>query len=615
MYESEANENVGKVCELPQEVLECFSELRKIVVRRTVLPWSEHCTECVWPTCYTSCDQYAPRADQRCQRFVEGMVRVDCPSSLNGYLLKIQFKKWAKLWTEGNLRTYKTAHADRLERKDHQIAKYIGWVPVNWLRVKATHKRYSWKKRMAKIQVRSALLPEAMLIECYNPNNHPVMMTFVIRSEGSPIPYQSLLAMKPGFNRHRIEVSAIGRLVDLSSQFSVELAPNEIEDGCTLYFGAMDFVIDGARQTKEKESVNIIAKDTVQLKLCKCVVWDLDNTLWEGILVEDGAENLRLKPGIMDLLKTLDERGILISAVSKNNRDDALAVLRNFGIAEYFLYPQISWNPKSQGLRQLASDLNIGIDSLMFVDDSPFERAEVNATYPEIMVLDASEYRTILTRAECHAAVTEESKKRRLFYAEQQVRDAAKEEYKGDYLAFLRDCGLHLRVLPMTEANLERVHELTQRTNQMNFSGNRYSKEQLYDIMNNHEIDSYVLDCRDQFGAYGTVGFCTVQRMENRMTDLMFSCRIQAKRVEHAFVSHIIRKYRGLKPCDFFVSYRKTDRNIGPGKVFEELGFEVESEINGVSQLKYPNGKENRDEGIVVIIDETRLTSKPSLAV
>jgi len=95
----------------------------------------------------------------------------------------------------------------------------------------------------------------------------------------------------------------------------------------------------------------------------------------------------------------------------------------------------------------------------------------------------------------------------------------------------------------------------------------------------------------------------------------MFSCRIQAKRVEHAFVSHIIRKYRGLKPCDFFVSYRKTDRNIGPGKVFEELGFEVESEINGVSQLKYPNGKENRDEGIVVIIDETRLTSKPSLAV
>ena len=88
-------------------------------------------------------------------------------------------------------------------------------------------------------------------------------------------------------------------------------------------------------------------------KKIKCVVWDLDNTLWDGVLIEDGASNVQLKPEITQLIRTLDARGILHSVVSKNNHDDAMQVLKRFGIAEYFLCPQISWHPeKSKVLRR-----------------------------------------------------------------------------------------------------------------------------------------------------------------------------------------------------------------------------------------------------------------------
>jgi FkbH-like protein len=530
------------------------------------------------------------------------MVRMDCPGSLNGYVLMIRFKRWATLWSMGNTRLQALAVGDRLERQDFLLAKYIQLLPAETLKAKAAQKRYSWKKRVASRPSLGNELPDCMLIECYNPNSYNVSMTLTIRNDkDSSIPFQSLLPMQPGFNKHRIGMTEIARVVDVSSRFKLELAANQITDGCTLFFGAMDFVVDGAdRQPSETKELNYGTRESqAKAKLCKCVIWDLDNTLWDGILIEDGAENLRLKPGVREILKTLDERGILISAVSKNNHEDGMAALRRFEIADYFLYPQISWNPKSQGVHQVAASLNVGIDSLLFVDDSIFEREEVRRVYPEVAVLDAAEYLTIPDRTDCQAPVTAESRKRRLLYKEQQVRDVERESFKGDYFAFLRDCHLRLTVRPMTEVNLERVHELTQRTNQMNFSGNRYTRDQLSNLLHDAGMDTYVLDCEDRFGAYGTVGFCTVRRAERLMTDLMFSCRIQAKRVEHAFVSCILRQYRQLSGEDFFVNYRRTSKNAAPGKVFEDLGFEPLDQFDGVARLVHRKETEIPNDGIV----------------
>jgi FkbH-like protein len=597
MYESEANRGFAPASELPSEVLARFSESGEAIASRTLIPWGEHCTECVWPTCYSTCELYSPRTDGRCRRFVDGMVRVDAPGSLNSYLLKIGFKRWAKLWSPANLAMYSLAAAARAERADRLAARCIQALPGSNLERFVSLKRYSMKKRRATNDAQVAIRPDCFLVECYNPNAASATLTVTIRREDSRIPFQALLVFKPGFSRHRIGFAEIAQVVDLTGHFNIELAPNDYPEGLTLYFGAMDFVTEKAGAGNRVPAL--------KAGVCKCVIWDLDNTLWEGVLVEDGPERIRLKPGIVEIIKELDQRGILLSIASKNNREDAMALLRQFGIDEYFLFPQINWKPKSQGIHEIASNLNIGIDSLLFIDDSPFERGEVQSACPGVTVLDAAEYRSISERPDCDLPVTEDSRRRRLFYRDQQRREVASKDFQGEYLSFLRDCNLRLTVRPMTASNIERVHELTQRTNQMNFSGNRYSRELLKGLLDRTDVDTYVLDCEDRFGTYGTIGFSLVKPSEPCIMDLMFSCRIQGKRVEHALVSYLIRKYHRLAANGLYVNYRKTKKNAGPGKVFDDLGFHTVGETNGVTRLLFPPTSKLPDDGIVAIEDTT----------
>src|ERR1700733_9771887 len=121
MYETEANRKTESQECIPAEVLQRFTESKTSVLRRSALPWSEHCTECVWPSCYSTCDLYSPREDGKCRRFIDGMIRVDCPVAPNSYLLKIRFKRWGKLWSPGNVRLRSIAQAERLEQRDYRI--------------------------------------------------------------------------------------------------------------------------------------------------------------------------------------------------------------------------------------------------------------------------------------------------------------------------------------------------------------------------------------------------------------------------------------------------------------------------------------------------------------
>ncbi len=561
MHESEANIIVGESHEIPPEILSRFAESRRTVTKRTLIPWSEHCTECAWPTCYQTCDLYEPRTDGKCRRFREGMVRIDHKDALNSYLLKISFKRWAKLWAPAHLTLHTLEAADRAEQRDLRIAGYIQAIPWNPARNAVSGKRYSLKKRLAVRASGDGELPHHFLIECYNPNSETVSITLSVRTDASALQFQKLFHMCSGFNRYRVAASEISRMVDLSRPLQIDLTPNEIADGLTLYFGAMDFVVDPAFETSA--STRAAAGDPAKPRICKCVVWDLDNTLWDGTLMEDGAENIRLKPGVRQILMDLDRRGILISAASKNDYEDAVSVLRRFEIEEYFVFPQISWNPKSQAIEEIAKNLNIGIDSLLFIDDSPFEIAQVSTVLPDVMVMEAARYEELLELPECQGTATEEGRQRRLFYRDLGIRQRAEADFHGDYGAFLAECNMRMVIVPMDEANLERVHELTQRTNQMNFSGNRYSRQRLSEFLGDESVETCVIDCTDRFGSYGVVGFCVVSLPDTRMIDLMFSCRIQGKRVEHAFISYLLRKYAAMDKS-LTVDYRRTKRTRSP---------------------------------------------------
>ena len=261
-----------------------------------------------------------------------------------------------------------------------------------------------------------------------------------------------------------------------------------------------------------------------------------------------------------------------------------MPVLRAFGLEEYILKPQISWEPKGQGVRRIAQLLNIGLDSLIYVDDSPFERAEVSAVCPEVRVIDAVDANWLLWREECQVAATAESSRRRLAYREQDLREEALAQTDGEYDVFLRDCNIEVRVMPFDENLLPRVHELAQRTNQMNFSGTRYTRDELALIWADKNLEAYAIEVDDRFGNYGIVGFAVMDQARGILTDLAFSCRIQSKRIEHALLAYLLRRYP-LRP--FRARWRKTERNAPAGKVFADLGFREASESDGVTELEF----------------------------
>ena len=139
----------------------------------------------------------------------------------------------------------------------------------------------------------------------------------------------------------------------------------------------------------------------------------------------------------------------------------------------------------------------------------------------------------------------------------------------------------------------------------MNFSGTRYDREILRSVLATPFLNTYVLSCEDRFGSYGIVGFSIVDAREPRMTDLMFSCRVQSKRIEHAFLGHIIRRYIHSRGKDFFANYRKTSRNAPSGRVFEDLGMEELETVDGVTSLVFRNEKEVPDDAVISIVENS----------
>ncbi|HZY74565.1 MAG TPA: HAD-IIIC family phosphatase, partial [Edaphobacter sp.] len=399
------------------------------------------------------------------------MVRIDCPESINGYLLKIRFKQWGKLWTPGSLHLHPIQKAAQIELRDYRIGSALYQMPIpSPVKNRIIGKRYSLKKRLAVRTGKTRQPPTAFLLECYNPDSYTIPLSLSIRSlhKEQIVPFQKLILLEPGFQLVRIPVEEISNVVNLDATFNIELIPNGIGKEITLYFGLMDFVREAAVPAQRGE-----------VKKIKCIVWDLDHTLWDGVLVENGLEELKLKPDMVNIIESLDRRGILHSIASKNDHDQAIDALKRFRIDHFFLYPQISWSPKGDAIQAITRELNIGTDTLLFIDDSEFERQQVHSSCPGVRTLDARNYISLLDMPECQIPATVEGTGRRQMYQVEQHRKEVATTFKEDYKAFLKHCAIKLTITSLDSDNLQRVHELTQRTNQMNFSGNRYSRDLL----------------------------------------------------------------------------------------------------------------------------------------
>src|SRR5436853_168654 len=212
--------------------------------------------------------------------------------------------------------------------------------------------------------------------------------------------------------------------------------------------------------------------------MIKCVVWDLDDTLSEGVLLEDRA--VRLRSGAVAIVKTLDGRGILQSIASRNDYKMAMAKLQEFSLNDYFLYPQINWNSKSSSIRSIAESLNIGLDSIALIDDQAVERAEVRFTLPDVRCIDSADLNCLLELPELNPPfVSEEMSQRRLMYLASVRRKEAEDIYEGPKEVFLAGLEMRLTIYAAKEEDLTRAQELTVRTHQLNTTGHTYSDVEL----------------------------------------------------------------------------------------------------------------------------------------
>lgn len=282
---------------------------------------------------------------------------------------------------------------------------------------------------------------------------------------------------------------------------------------------------------------------TPATKMIKCVVWDLDETLWRGVLLEDPSVSLREEaPSVIQML---DGRGILQSVASRNDARSAMAQLQAFGLAPFFLYPQIHWSSKVGSIVRIAELLNIGLDSVLFIDDQPAERDEVTFSLPQVQTLaPPADLQDLLDLPELTVPiVTPEAAQRRQMILDESRRQADQEAFSGPEEAFLATLGLLLTISSAEERDLERAKELTERTNQLNSTGLTYSAGELASLLSSRHHRLLIARLEDRYGSYGTVGLVLLECQPDLWTIklLLTSCRVISRGVGTLLLNHVMR--------------------------------------------------------------------------
>jgi methoxymalonate biosynthesis protein len=293
----------------------------------------------------------------------------------------------------------------------------------------------------------------------------------------------------------------------------------------------------------------------------KCLVWDLDNTLWKGTLLEEPS--VELFDGVLETIKALDSRGILQSVASKNDAGLAFARLKELGVADYFVLPKVSWSPKSGSIRELADELSFAHEAMAFIDDQPQERAEVEFSLPKVRCYPAEQATILASLTEfTPATVTIDSRRRRQMYQAGFRRDSERIAFRGPDQEFLRSLELAMEIRRAAGDDLSRVEELTMRTTQMNTTGVYYAEESLRAMVADPAHEVLTVTVTDRFGPYGAVGVVVFDRypMVWHVKLLATSCRVMSLGAGALILSWLTNE-AGRCGVHVVADFKPTDRN------------------------------------------------------
>lgn len=334
--------------------------------------------------------------------------------------------------------------------------------------------------------------------------------------------------------------------------------------------------------------------DGIALKRKKCVVLDLDNTLWGGILGEDGIEGIKIGgdyPGkaflyFQEGLLELSKSGVILTVCSKNNEQDVLEAWEKNPFLvlkkEHFATYRINWTDKATNIKEIAEELNIGLDSLVFVDDNPTERELIRQLLPMVEVPDFPEqpyelpvfFQDIVEKYFKVYAITDEDRKKTQQYKANASR-AQEQRHFSDFTDFLRSLDIQMTIEQAHEFNIQRIAQMTQKTNQFNLTTRRYTDADVRQFLK-EGWKIWCLSVADKFGDNGITGCVMVNG--NTIDTLLLSCRILGKGIEHAFIKKVLTLLREQGVEKVEADYLPTAKNKQVADFYDKNGFTLLSE-------------------------------------
>ena len=331
-------------------------------------------------------------------------------------------------------------------------------------------------------------------------------------------------------------------------------------------------------------------------KAKKALIFDCDNTLWKGILGEDGFDNIEMSPRTKDgaiffeiqsMALALNKQGILIGLCSKNNSGDVDEVIKSHPDMllrdEHITINKSNWADKVTNLREIARELNIGLDSLVYVDDSSFEVNLVKEQMPEITVLQVPdrlyEYPKMLrenTVLFYNLSFTAEDRKKIEIYRQQKKRESIKKSFYNieDYLASLE---LKLTIFEDDESIVPRMSQMSQKTNQFNLTTKRYTEGDISNFIIKDDSKVFAFSVSDKLGDSGVTGLCIINfNGKIKTTDIdtfLMSCRIIGRNIEYAFMDYLMNYIKDHKIKTVTAKYIKTQKNEQVNNFYEKCSF------------------------------------------
>jgi FkbH-like protein len=426
----------------------------------------------------------------------------------------------------------------------------------------------------------------------------------VIQQTGLPV-FEDLF----GSNEYRLGDSPQSKLVELN----LRLRDTAVQEGVVLLavdkyvaWGGLDVWHDRGLWYMAQQEVHPVAAPLygdllVRLvaaqrgRSAKCLVLDLDNTLWGGVVGDDGVDDIQLSRGnargsaylaFQKYCLGLKQRGVLLAVCSKNDDASARAPFakRSEMVLQVddFAYFVANWRDKATNLREIAAHLKIGVDALVFVDDNPAERALVRRELPEVAVPelpeDPADYVRCVARGGYFEglSLTEEDRNRAASYAANRQRVGLLEK-ATDLRGYLKSLQMTMVAKPFDEAGLQRITQLTNKTNQFNLTTLRLSEADIREMMNDPRMMTWQVSLKDRFGDHGVIALLVGNLEEDGDFELLLwlmSCRVLGRGVEDACMKTVVAEAMQRGAQRIVGSYRATAKNGMVRNLFGDLGFE-----------------------------------------